>query len=118
MSETRMQTLPQCPACGSFALYRERSGMVTCETCHGSFSHAVRASEKVEAKLCESCGRSFFRPTGTPDKYCAQCRRTFAAELANLAAAEAAKPRLAQLNQCDWQGRRKQEGRHNRPRRK
>jgi hypothetical protein len=27
------KTLPSCPACGSFALYCERDGKLTCQTC-------------------------------------------------------------------------------------
>ncbi len=29
----KAKTLPSCPACGSFALYREKDGTFTCETC-------------------------------------------------------------------------------------
>jgi hypothetical protein len=29
------KTLPPCPACGGFALYREKDGTVTCQTCTG-----------------------------------------------------------------------------------
>jgi hypothetical protein len=25
--------MPSCPACGSFALYRDRDGKLTCQTC-------------------------------------------------------------------------------------
>jgi hypothetical protein len=31
------QTLPSCPGCGSFALYSEKDGGVTCMTCEGRF---------------------------------------------------------------------------------
>jgi hypothetical protein len=31
--EEASKTLPRCPACGSYALYRERSGMLSCQTC-------------------------------------------------------------------------------------
>jgi hypothetical protein len=27
------RTLPSCPKCGSFALYREKDGTLTCQTC-------------------------------------------------------------------------------------
>jgi hypothetical protein len=31
--------LPSCPKCGSFALYREKSGEVTCQTCEGRIAN-------------------------------------------------------------------------------
>lgn len=34
------KNLPSCPACGSFALYREKSGAVTCMTCEGNLGQS------------------------------------------------------------------------------
>ena len=63
---------------------------------------------RIEMKVCEFCARNFARLAGSGLKYCGKC----AAELAT--PTEPPKPtRLAELNQGDWEGRRRQ-GRHNR----
>ena len=33
---TKAGTMPSCPACGSFALHREKDGTTTCQTCEAA----------------------------------------------------------------------------------